>query len=215
MKRGGEPLWPDASGTTALDYASDRGHAGCGEVMLREYQVKPQHRPCSVIEATKVLENPIDVSASAPSDAVREVFQLLTVGSYLGKFTRDAKGPSHMRYFWVDLYSGELCWTKTPADFASDPEAISCVEVVSVQPGASPAVLARSDYDARGAHMYSFTVTTDARQLDLVAPSETMLRLWLEGLRCLMRFGQDLLTAPPNATKTLADRNADVEGVDV
>lgn len=45
-----------------------------------------------------------------------------------------------------------------------------------------------------GKHKYSITIRTTTRSLDLVAPSEALYRLWVDGLRCYLAYGEALLS---------------------
>jgi hypothetical protein len=47
------------------------------------------------------------------------------------------QGGVHSRFFWVDLYSGELCWSKSPEDFVKHPDAST--SLASLCPVHSPA----------------------------------------------------------------------------
>jgi hypothetical protein len=38
----------------------------------------------------------------------------------------------------------------------------------------------------QGKHRFAFCVATAERTLDLIAPSEELYRLWVEGLQCLL-----------------------------
>jgi hypothetical protein len=48
----------------------------------------------------------------------------------------------------------------------------------------------------QGKHRFAFCVATAERTLDLIAPSEELYRLWVEGLQCLLLYGT-LLVDPP------------------
>ena len=62
-------------------------------------------------------------AAGDEANAVMQIFHLLTVGTHLEKFTNRGKGGAHIRFFWVDLYTGEICWAKSPQDFVKNPDA--------------------------------------------------------------------------------------------
>jgi len=187
MKRGADPEAVDNTGRTAKDYAVDREFLHCVAVLNNE-----QLYGLPVTDMAREREVNIE-TAGGPSAAVLEVVSMLTRGSYLGKYTGKGRGPAHQRYFWVDGSSGELCWVRAPADFAKNPGSTQAQPVLAACSGASGAVRGRRDYEPAGRHRYAFTVTAGDRTLDLIAPDEEHLRLWVDGLRCLTAFGADVL----------------------
>eukprot|EP00049_Salpingoeca_infusionum_P027085 m.30249 g.30249 ORF g.30249 m.30249 type:complete len:833 (+) comp9266_c0_seq2:287-2785(+) len=197
-KRGGQLGAIDSHGKSPLDYAVEHG---CIESVtyinsLLNHLATPEEQTHSIetaLQKTHLSEE--DIDGHVITQEVLDVFYLLTVGTYLQKYTAGGKGPCHMRYFWIDLFSGELCWVKSPQDFASNPEQVSAVTILNVSPHASVSIRARKDYAPEDEHRFSFMITTNQRHLDLIAPSEDIFKLWNYGIRCLLAYGDALLYA--------------------
>lgn len=64
---------------------------------------------------------------------------------------------------------------------------------MDVREHVSDVVRARADYVPEH-HQFGFTVVTTGKQLDLVAPSHEIYQLWVGGLRCVLEYGDLLLT---------------------
>ena len=189
MKRGANPHALDTLGRSPLDYAREREFNHCLAVMRGE--------PVGGLPATDTSAEPVAMEQynndEGPSPAVMELFQMLTRGTYLTKFTGGGKGAAHRRYFWVDALTGEFCWTKSPAEFAKNPEATQAQEVCAVESTPSLAVRGRKDYDPDFKHRYAFSVVLSGRVLDLVAPSEDIFMLWVHGLAAVSAFSAETL----------------------
>ena len=58
-----------------------------------------------------------------------------------------------------------------------------------------------------GKHKYSITIRTTTRTIDLVAPSEALYRLWIDGMRCYLAYGEALLNESPGEENVQANTN--------
>lgn len=48
----------------------------------------------------------------------------------------------------------------------------------------------------QGRHAFAFSVSTSSRTVDIVAPSEQVYKLWVDGLQCVLLY-RDYLVQPP------------------
>ncbi|EDQ84663.1 uncharacterized protein MONBRDRAFT_34616 [Monosiga brevicollis MX1] len=190
LKHGASVNALDEDGLTPIDYARQRQHGAC-VALLASYG---PHGRLSISEQQTGVTNGVSSadwlnSQGDQVSAIMQLFHLLTVGSHLEKFTNDGKGATHTRFFWVDMYTGEICWTKSPSSFVRNPDATSAAHVTAVYEGPSSNVTSRRDYEPQGKHRFGFSVATTDRVLDLIAPNEQLYRLWVEGLQCILTYG--------------------------
>ena len=67
----------------------------------------------------------------------------------------------------------------------------------------------RRDYDPSGKHKWGFTLKCKYRDLDVIAPSELVYKIWVEGLRCLREYATTVVaTATPVADEFVAETAA-------
>lgn len=212
LRAGADASATDAHGYTALEYATMKESQSVIAALTAEMsRQNDQARPFTALSADLID----DEESGLPSDAVRHIFALLTRGSYLEKYTNKGKGASHERYFWVDMNTGELCWTKSPEEFAKNPSSVSAVQVLNVFASASEALTSRRDFEPKGKHRFAFTVQTEDRLLDLVAPNEEQFRLWVEGLRCILVYGSHLIQNSTTNVLNLSNMSLVTEEIDV
>lgn len=196
IKLGSHAIRRDVIGKTALDYAISLGFTPGIQLLasLHESCIKnPRLGPADGSTSLKAYDMPVPKGSQVPSDAVRTLFRMLSIGSYLGKFAHQGKGTAQQRYFWMDCFTGELCWAKSPEKLVKDVSKASSAYLVDVQDGPSAVVRERNDYDPAGKHAFAFTILAHNRRLDLYAPSKDHMRMWIDGLRCLRVFGKHLL----------------------
>ena len=89
-------------------------------------------------------------------------------------------------------------FTLSPRPPRPPPVPLAAVEglpLTSVIAGPSVVVRARADYSPETTHRFAFIINTAGKRLDVVAPSEAILRLWVEGVRCLAAYRDSLLVA--------------------
>eukprot|EP00730_Choanoeca_flexa_P007606 TRINITY_DN12358_c1_g1_i5.p1 TRINITY_DN12358_c1_g1~~TRINITY_DN12358_c1_g1_i5.p1 ORF type:complete len:775 (+),score=199.21 TRINITY_DN12358_c1_g1_i5:128-2326(+) len=194
LRRGADPTYKDANGCTALDYAR-RMQQGSVAALLSTYDAKGE---MSVEQQTESQSHEVVMIDRMSKDgdngsAVMQLFHLLSMGSYLEKFTNKAKGATHNRFFWMDLYSGELCWAKSPEDFVKNPGSTAAIHLVAVKAGGSSELRERRDFDEQGKHQFAFTVFGEERQVHMIAPNAELYQLWVEGLQLVLSYGQELL----------------------
>jgi len=187
----------DMVGKTALDYAVEHnfepGITLLSEASEFDMSYKPRMGPAAASTSLRAFNVAVPQGAIPPSPEARELFKTLSIGMYLQKFANQGKGPLQKRYFWLDCFTGELCWAKSPKAFARAPELASSEFLVDVSGKSRPVVKKRGDYKPDTTHQYSFTITAAGRELDLVASNETDYQIWIEGLRCLKIFGDHIL----------------------
>mmetsp|Transcript_17428 Transcript_17428/g.51565 ORF Transcript_17428/g.51565 Transcript_17428/m.51565 type:complete len:433 (+) Transcript_17428:3-1301(+) len=207
----------DVTGKTAMQYAVEHGFV-VGEKILAsatEYRTeRPRLGPADASTSLRAFDMPVPAGFVAPSADARTLFKLLRVGTYLWKCTNDGVGVFHRRYFWLDCFTGELCWCKTPEDFARSPGSAHAEYIVDVIDGPSDRIRERADFDADGQHKWAFTLRTNSRMIDVVAhpisntdgtiSAEHIYRTWIDGLRCLKVYGEHILQAN-NRAKAAAD----------
>lgn len=188
---------PDVHGKTALDYCLEHefepGITYLQEAQECDMQSKPRMGPAAASTSLRAFQIVVPPGAIPPSDAARKLFKTLSIGMYLFKFANNGKGPLQKRYFWLDCFTGEMCWAKSPKHFAKAPELASSEYLKNVKPRARSVIQKRPDYKPDTTHKFAFTLCAHGRDLDLVAPNQTDFSIWIEGLRCLKIFGDHLL----------------------
>eukprot|EP00038_Savillea_parva_P010840 m.193182 g.193182 ORF g.193182 m.193182 type:complete len:749 (+) comp18859_c0_seq1:24-2270(+) len=204
----------DVKGKQAVQYAQKLGFSE-GEQVLRDAvayrSTKPRLGPADASTSLRAFDMPVPAGFVSPSVDARRLFKMLRVGTYLWKYTNDGKGVLHRRYFWLDCFTGELCWCKSPETFARNPSTASSEYIVDVNDGPLDRILARSDYDAKGTHRYAFTLHTATRTIDVLAKdvvgsdgmvtsAERVYRTWIDGLRCLKVYGEHILQGKSGAS---------------
>lgn len=200
----------DSSGRTALNYAIERGYHYCALLLsqaassnqpeLGSYQSYLDYNQIETSAGERALQcqqgQPISAQDLESALTRERVFyiQAISTGSWINKFTNDAKGPLHPRFFVVDPSRMLISWygsMKSPKDIRSD-------VLVGIRSSASPAVVNRKDFDPLHKHKYAFTIFTRSRILDVVALSSEDFKIWLSGIQVLVHLG------PVNAMKALA-----------
>jgi ankyrin repeat protein len=217
----------DVKGKTALQYTIDHEFPE-GEEILRAEKFtadKPRLGPADASTSLRAFDMPVPAGFVTPSIDARRLFKMLRVGTYLSKCTNEGKGVLHRRYFWLDCFTGELCWCKSPESFARKPGSASSEYIVDVADGPSDRIRARADFDGAGAHKWALTLHTNSRMIDVVArdvtnpdgtvtPAEQIYRTWIDGLRCLKVYGEHILQAQTEEL-TLSDSDSDFDADDV
>lgn len=195
IKKGSYVSRLDSTGNTALEYVEAHGFEKASEILADAtvWQKKPRMGPASGSTSIRSFHIAVPEGGLQPSEEARELFRTLSIGMYLHKFAHAGNGKFHKRYFWLDSFTGELCWAKSPKHFYKNPELASSVFLTDVAEGARPIITERPDYSPDAAHRYAFTLKSKSRTIDLVAASKTEYLIWTEGLRCLKVFGEHLL----------------------
>lgn len=187
----------DVVGKTARQYALEHGfEEGVTIIDASEKFTRvdvPRLGPANASTSLRSFDLATPQGADSPSEAAQELFKMLSVGSYLHKFACIGKGQLQKRYFWLDCFTGELCWAKSPAHFAKSPNSASSEYMIDIDGSASETIKARADYDPEGSHKYAFTLMTHGRRIDVVAESAEIYKLWNDGMRCLKVYGEHIL----------------------
>ena len=211
LKYNAHPSRADNDGKTACDYAKALGHTlvvaaiEAHVAQQAEEGAQPRLGPAGASTSVRTFE--ADGALKVMSDEARDLLKLLAGGSCLYKFSKGGSGPLQQRYFWIDLFSGELCWTKDlyTLGHKGGGEA-SSAQLKKVSAGSSGAVKARSDYDGGHAHKYGFTLICKTRNIDVIAPSALVYNIWVEGLQCLRRYATEV--AGVEKSRTVANASA-------
>jgi len=197
LKYSAHPSRADNDGKTACDYARALGYTvvvAAIEAFVaqqREEGTQPRLGPASASTSSRSFEE--DGAMKVMSDEARNLLKMLASGSCLYKFAKGGSGPLQQRYFWIDLFSGELCWTKSLYTLGrKDGSQVSSAQLKKVKAGSSAAVKARSDYDGVHAHKYGFTLVCKSRSVDVIAPSAIVYNIWVDGLQCLRRYATEV-----------------------
>jgi len=194
LKFGAHPTRIDASGRTALDYAravgcesavAILGHIDC------ENAQQPRLGPAGASTSIKSFES--GGTMGNMDEEARYLLRQLAAGSQLSKYSHAGKGPLQKRYFWLDCFTGELCWSKAVAKGVKDPKNASSAYLVEISRRPSAAIRSRADFDEGGKHRYAFELICEDRSLDLVAPSEKVMNLWVDGLQMLKDYAIHVL----------------------
>ena len=211
IKRGSFVSRTDATGKTALDYVEAHAYAEATEILGMASDVehkKPRMGPAAASTSLRAFQVAVPEGGTPPSEEARQLFKTLSVGMYLYKFANHGAGPMQKRYFWLDCFTGELCWAKTPKHFTKNPELASSAFLTDVVEGPREVVHGRSDYQPEEAHKFTFTLRANHRDLDVVATSEFEYRIWIEGLRCLKVFGEHILNVEDAAKLAQSPENS-------
>jgi len=195
LKSGAHPTRIDSSGKTAIEYAAVLGFTeGCDILAEQDAENATAHPRLGPANATTSAKSFMSESAmQAMDDEARHLLHQLASGSELYKYSKDGKGPLQKRFFWLDCFTGELCWTKAVTKVAKDPKKASSAYLSKIKKGPSSTILKRADYDAEGKHLYAFELVCESRSLDLVAPSEKVKNLWVIGLQMLQDYATHVL----------------------
>lgn len=190
LKSGSHSKRVDVDGKNALDYARQFGFEECAAIIsLHESTVverKPRHGPfmssttVRTLDETYGAENVKELTFEA-----REILKILANGTYLFKFCKGGKGALQKRYFWTDCFTGEVCWVKNATDTIKDSDQARSGYLLEVLPDVSEDVRSRVDYDPKVKHKWGFTLVCENRNVDIVAPSEAVYRIWVDGLDLL------------------------------
>lgn len=187
---------------TPFDYAQACGFEKCCAVM----SAVSNNETATICNATRPeICRPLMVSIplcnynSTKDDnipeAVSELARLLSIGAHLSKFTNNAKGQAHTRFFWLNVQSFEVCWVKSAADLQKETyhRFTSSITVHKVKEGADRVITKRSDYDPQTKHKYCFYISDEFnKRLYLTAPSEDVYMMWTRGLTYLKGFAPRL-----------------------
>ena len=153
-----------------------------------------RHEQCEPQIATSALASYIinqdipgsDRTSFTLSDLL--LLRYIATGCYLQKYTNKGKGPKHRRYFWMNIDSGELCWSKNQNPANSD---IRTEVPVEVRPSASLAILGRRDFDSSFKHQFCFCIlcSRSSCPLNLIAFDKQSHSHWLRGLGLYLSLG--------------------------
>jgi ankyrin repeat protein len=199
LKSGSATHREDVKNNTALDYARLSSFEE-GAVTISKYMKKQSRETARLgpaITSTSYFSfNPQkdqDAALQSLSSEAIDILRMLATGTAMSKYANDGKGQLQSRFFWLDCLSGELCWGKSPEAIVKQTTHISSERIVKIVGGASETVESRSDYEKNGKHFYNFQIICEHRTLSLVAPSELVYKLWVEGITSLKEFQSDVL----------------------
>ena len=125
-----------------------------------------------------------DKHAFTLSDLI--LLRYIGTGCYLYKYTNEGKGPKHHRFFWVNLESGHLCWSKVHNPANSE---IRTSAIKDVRPSASLTILGRKDFDSSLKHQFCFCVLCSHSIINLVAADNESYTAWVRGVRMYLSLG--------------------------
>ena len=203
----------DNDGMTALDYAVAKGHKECIQLLSSNTASHKPQRCESQIPISELASYVIDQKVCG-SDSLFTLSDLLLLrymatGCYLQKYTNRGKGPKHRRYFWMNIDSGEICWSKHQNPANSD---IRTAVPLEVRPSASLAILGRKDFDSSFKHQFCFCILCSHSKslLNLIAVNTQSHSNWVRGLRLYLRLGTEQAS---EAVRANADTLTSVEEV--
>ena len=203
LRSGGSPSALDDEGMTALDYAVAKDYKECISLLTSNTESNKLEQSESPIPTSALASHIInqDVHGSKSlSDLL--LLRYIATGCYLQKYTNKGKGPKHRRYFWMNIDSGELCWSKNQNPANSD---IRTAVPMEVRASASLAILGRKDFDSSFKHQFCFCIlcSNSNSLLNLIAVDKQGHSNWVRGLRLFLSLGAKQASEAVRLTETL------------
>ncbi|KAI6655148.1 hypothetical protein LOD99_2437 [Oopsacas minuta] len=194
IKAGASISARDDEGITALDYALAKDFKECVQLLreslsLTSSKIFDSSLSTSSLADRLINQDVIDTDKHAFSISDLLLLRYIGTGCYLYKYTNRGKGPKHRRYFWINLESGQLCWSKLHNPANSD---IRTTTIIDVRPSASLVILGRKDFDSSLRHQFCFCVLCTHNLLNLIAADKESYSNWVRGIKLYLTLGAKL-----------------------